>query len=280
MSRKVNITCRYYWVKSYTEEGTSEDKYDLLEWFDKISDMTLAELTQQVGQVKGRLDEITQRGAFYALNFVRMESYSSTYIVTEEEKAKHVDISIEDDEYIGKNTVAIYDSNRQIIMLMGNQGGFSAHTITSYINSFFESPVCFLDPIKTKKDFMGPEKKYGKIKLTISSVNDYVQKNGCAYEDALNRAREMDAMTMSFEFGTGRKKGVHLDADVVRTIISDAFNNMGVVSVARVKMEDEEGTAVYNLLENVKNTVISLKADSKGEIEYKVIADAMVNAYK
>lgn len=55
---------------------------------------------------------------------------------------------------------------------------------------------------------------------------------------------------------------------------------MGVVSVARVKMEDEEGTAVYNLLENVKNTVISLKADSKGEIEYKVIADAMVNAYK
>lgn len=45
-------------------------------------------------------------------------------------------------------------------------------------------------------------------------------------------------------------------------------------------MEDEEGTAVYNLLENVKNTVISLKADSKGEIEYKVIADAMVNAYK
>ena len=64
MSRKVNITCRYYWVKSYTEEGTSEDKYDLLEWFDKISDMTLAELTQQVGQVKGRLDEITQRGAF------------------------------------------------------------------------------------------------------------------------------------------------------------------------------------------------------------------------
>mgnify|MGYP001467810749 FL=1 len=90
----------------------------------------------------------------------------------------------------------------------------------------------------------------------------------------------MDAMTMSFEFGTGRKKGVHLDADVVRTIISDAFNNMGVVSVARVKMEDEEGTAVYNLLENVKNTVISLKADSKGEIEYKVIADAMVNAYK
>lgn len=242
--------------------------------------MTLAELTKQVGQVKGRADEITQRGSFYALNFVRMESYSSTYIVTEDEKAKHVDISIEDDEYIGKNTVAIYDSDKKIIMLMGNQGGFSAHTITSYINSFFESPVCFLDPIKTKKDFMGPEKKYGKIKITISSVKDYVPTQGCAYEDALNRARDMDATTMSFEFGTGRKKGVHLDADVVRTIISDAFNNMGVVSVARVKMEDEEGTAVYNLLENVKNTVISLNADAKGEIEYKVIADAMVNAYK
>ena len=64
MSRKVNITCRYYWVKSYTEEGTSEDKYDLLEWFDKISDMTLAELTQQVGQVKGDLMKLLKGGRF------------------------------------------------------------------------------------------------------------------------------------------------------------------------------------------------------------------------
>ena len=280
MPRKVKITCRYFQVKRYTEDGNADERYNLLEWLNSIADMTLAERTKQIGQTKGRLDEITKRDSFYALNFVRMESYSSTYIVTEEESAKHVDISIDNEEYIGKNTVVIYDAERDEIMLMGNQGGFSAHTITSYINSFFENPVCVLEPVIIRKDFVNLRNKYGKIKLTISNVNDYIPTPGSAYEDVLTNARNMGATTMSFEFSTGRKKGLNLEADVVRTIISDAFSNIGAVSVARVKMEDEEGTAVYNLFENVKHSVITLEADSKGEIAYKVIADAMVGAYR
>lgn len=200
MPRKVNITCRYFRVKIYTEEGLEGERYNLLKWLNKIADMTLAERSKQIGQTKGRLDEITQRDSFYALNFIRMESYSSTYIVTGEESAKHVDISIADDEYIGKNTVAIYDSDRDIIMLMGNQGGFSAHTITSYINSFFEKPLCVLEPIKINKDFLNPRNRYGKIKINISSVNAYTPKKGGPYEEALNCARNMGAATMAFEF--------------------------------------------------------------------------------
>ena len=90
----------------------------------------------------------------------------------------------------------------------------------------------------------------------------------------------MGANTMSFEFSIGRKTRDYLDANMVKTIISDAYSNMGAVSIARVKMQDEEGTAIYNLFENVKNVVISLQADFKGEIEYTVIAGAMIDAYK
>lgn len=42
----------------------------------------------------------------------------------------------------------------------------------------------------------------------------------------------MSASTMSFEFSVGRKKNEYLDADTVRTIISDAFTNMGAVSIS------------------------------------------------
>lgn len=91
-----------------------------------------------------------------------MESYSSTYTVTEDEAAKHVDISVNDGEYIGKNTVAIYDANKSVLMLMSNQGGFSPNTVTYYINSFYDKPVCVLEPIKLKKDFVKASNKYGK----------------------------------------------------------------------------------------------------------------------
>ena len=83
MSRTVNITCRYYNVKAYKNNPTSTDKYNLLNWLNSINEMSLTNRTKTMGQTRGRLDNITRRNNFYALNFIRMESYSSTYIVTD-----------------------------------------------------------------------------------------------------------------------------------------------------------------------------------------------------
>ena len=138
MGKKVKITCEYYFVKNYTNAGKEEGLYDLRHWFANIVEKSMAELTKAVGDEKGRLegrDKIDDR--FYALNFIRMQAYSSAYIVKENEKASHVDINVDEDEYIGNNTVALYDSKKGIIMIMKNRSGFSAFTIQSYINSFF-----------------------------------------------------------------------------------------------------------------------------------------------
>lgn len=278
MSRKIKIVCQYFNVRTF-EDSKDAEAFDLIPWLTKISELSLQDRIKPIGRDKGRLDAIVGRDSFYALNFIRMETYSSTYIVSNEENAKHVDIDINEDEYIGKNTVALYDSEHAILMLMRNQGGFSAHTITNYINSFYEEPVCVLEPIKIKKDFLNEKNKFGKIELKISNVQDYVCTKGSAYETVLQNAKNMDAETFLFEFSVGRKKHQKLDPTIVRTIISDAYSNMGAVSIARVKMEDEEGTAVYNLFENVKNTMLMLEADKNGEIPYKMIAEEMLKLY-
>jgi hypothetical protein len=282
MAKTVHITCRYFYVKTYSENDDEQQKlFDLRSWIGMVADYTLPErIISLSGSSKGRLDSINVRENFYAMNFVRMEDYSSTYIVKEAENAKHVDISVDEDEYIGKNTVAIYDATKSVLMLMANQGGFSASTVTSYINSFYDKPVCVLEPVKLEKNFTKSTNKFGKIQIKISSVDDYSASKGAPYEDVLRNARDMSAQTMSFEFSVGKKKNAYLDANIVRTIISDAFSNMGAVSIARVKMEDEQGSALYNLFENVKNCILTLKTDSKGEIGYKVIAEAMVENYK
>ena len=100
MARKVNITCRYYWVKKYTDNGNGKDAeiFDLREWLYKIKDVELKDLVKPIGDDKGRLENRAKRDNFYALNFIRMEQYSSMYYLSSEERAKHVHISIENDE--------------------------------------------------------------------------------------------------------------------------------------------------------------------------------------
>lgn len=282
MARRVKITCRYFWVKKYTEEGSGKEDglFDLRDWLHKIKDLNLKEKVKPIGQEKGRLDGCKHRDDFFALNFIKMEEYSSMYIVGEQKSARHVDISVENDEYIGKNTVALYDVNKGIIMVMNNRGGFSANTITSYINSFYDEPVCVLEPVKENKNYYSPHSKYGKITIKISSVKDFVPSVGVPYEQALQAAENMNSESFLFEFNVGRAREKYLDANVVRTIISDAFSNMGAVSIAQVRMTDEDGTALYNLFENVMCSVFTMKSDEKGEIAFEEIADKMIGEYK
>lgn len=281
MARRVKITCRFFRVKKYTEgAGSKKDElFDLRDWLYKIKDFELKEKVKPIGQEKGRLDACKHQEDFFAFNFIKMEEYSSMYIVGEGKTARHVDISVEDDEYIGKNTVALYDARKGIIMVMNNRGGFSANTITSYINSFYDEPVCVLEPIRENKNYNSPHSKYGKITIKISSVKDFEPSVGVPYEQALRAAEEMNAETFSFEFNVGRKKNTYLDANVVRTIISDAFSNMGAVSIAQVRMTDEEGTALYNLFENVMCNVFTMRSDEKGEISFELIAKKMIDEY-
>ena len=281
MARKIKITCKYYWVRKYAKEGNGREQeiFDLNHWLNKIRDLNLKEKVKTIGDTKGRLDACNREGEIFAFNFIKMEEYSSMYILGTDKSAEHVDISVSNDEYIGKNTVAIYDAEKGIMMVMGNRGGFSPYSISSYINSFYEEPVCILEPIKETKNFMSPYNKYGKIAIKISSVKDFIPSKNVSYEQALSIADSMKSETLSFEFSVGRKKNEYLDANIVRTIISDAFSNLGVVSIAQVRMTDEDGTALYNLLENVVNSVFWLNADERGEISFSAIAKKMIEEY-
>lgn len=283
MSRKIQIKCQFFQVNKYFEgnDNKKEELYNLGHWISRVNELDLLQLKKEFNGIKGRLENCNNvESRFFTFNFVKMLDYSSTYVVKQGEAAKHVDISVENDEYIGNNTVAIYDSEKSIFVVMGTRAGFSAYSITNYINSFFEKPVCYLKPIRNKTDLFKRTNKYGKIKIKIKSVEDYVPTPGVVYEDALEVAKNMGAESYEFEFNVGRKRDKYLDADTVRTIMSDALHNLGAVSIAQVKMTDEKGTNVYELFDNVQKYTLTLEANDNGEVPYSIIASAMVEKYK
>ena len=50
MARKVNITCRYYLVKKYTDtDNEKEALFDLRKWIDEVKYMSLSERVKVLG---------------------------------------------------------------------------------------------------------------------------------------------------------------------------------------------------------------------------------------
>lgn len=282
MSRKINIVCQFFQVCKMQEgDKKNVELYNLGHWISKIEGLDLKELEKEFNGIKGRLENNNKtEEQFYTFNFVKMLDYSSTYVIKPGEAAKHVDISVENDEYIGNNTVAIYDIKSSIMVVMGTRAGFSANTINNYINSFYEKPVCYLKPVRNNTDLFKSTNKFRKIHIKIKSVENFIPQNEAIYEDALNTAKNIGAESYEFEFNVGRKKGKNLDAEVVRAIMSDALMNIGAVSIAKVKMTDEKGTNMYELFENVQKFTLSLESNDNGEVPYAIIANAMVKKYK
>lgn len=149
MAKTVNIKCKYYQLREVRNGEITENLYDLRQWMDDIEEIPLEQRIRNVNNIVGRLEEQVVIGdtECYVLNFMRMDEVSTVYKVKGNRPAEHVDIDIESNEYIAKNTVVLYDAERGIVMIQCNRGGYAEKSIQGYINAFFDTQVCCLLPI-------------------------------------------------------------------------------------------------------------------------------------
>lgn len=57
-----------------------------------------------------------------------------------------MDIDVESNEHIAKNTVVLYDAENGIVMIQSNRGSYTEKSIQGYINSFLKNKyvACYL----------------------------------------------------------------------------------------------------------------------------------------
>lgn len=147
--KRKNIKFTYYEV--VTEVDNSEKLYDLLFWFERISLLNISQRKLTINTIQGRLESIKKIDVnIYAMNFMRLDVSSDAYKVKDDKRAEHIDL--EDDEYLGRNTVALYDSERHIIMVQNNRGSYTANSVQHYINATNGDEVIYFRPIVNKFD--------------------------------------------------------------------------------------------------------------------------------
>ena len=276
--KKKNIKFTYYEV--VTEIDDKEKLYDLLFWFNRIRKLNIVQRKRTINDIQGRLENMAQiDDNIYAVNFMRLDVSSDTYKVKDNKKAEHIDL--EDDEYLGKNTVALYDSETHIIMIQNNRGSYSANAIQYYINDTNEDEKIYFRPIINSFDILNCKKRRNKkIIVRCSDVGAFRTYGNPSFERIIETCNQMDAHSFYIEIGVGQQRNSKLDSESVYEVANTLLKNRNCVSNAKVVLDDERAQGAIDLFDNWETSTITFTVPERGELKFEDISDAMYGAYK
>ena len=281
--KRVTIRFQYYQLCTFDGDSYTEDLYDLIGWIEKVTNLSLKERKREISGIEGRLETVKPvlNDTMYALNFMRLDVLSNTYIVKPDKRAKHVDL--EENEYIGKNTVAIYDPKYSVLMLQCNRGSYGVSGIESYINSFNDSDeLCYIRPISYEL----PEKVLNdapalKLDVRFANTRQVNVKNSRLFAKIIDACNQMECYTAHFEFGLGHNKGEELKKDTIVEavrVVKDPANK-DAVSAARLTLSDDQKSNVFDLIDNIYDDKIDFTVPARGELGFKTMKDSMIEKY-
>ncbi len=283
MGRSVAIEFQYFEICCLKDNEKYESKYDLRKWINLIMETkeSLDKRIREIGSIKGRLENIDLvSDEFYVMNFMRMEEISNTYIVKESERAQHIDL--EDDEYIGRNTVVLYDPRLQVVMVQRNRGGYGVSAIESYINSFnTPDDSCYFRPISNKFEYNGQNGSFLKLDVRFANIRNVVVHNSKAFERIIDACNEIECLTAHLEVGLGYTRGEELNAETITAVIEDIRDprNKGSIASAKVKFTDDQKSEIFDLFDNLVHDVLYFIVPSRGELSFFNIAEKMAKRY-
>lgn len=277
VGKKKHFKFTYYEVVS--EENEKEVLYDLTIWLNKITTKPIERRKETVRDVQGRLEAVSLIGSdFYVLNFMRLDEASDAYKAKENEKAEHIDL--EDDEYLGKNTVALYDTKNHIILIQNNRGSYTANAIQNYINATNDGTICYFRPMIDK--FNIDRCKKGVIKKVIarcSASKQFDADGSKAFEHIIESCNELGGYTFYVEIGIGKGKDKQLNNRGVYEAVNTLLNNRACISSAKIALSDDQDAAVYELFDNIRIGKFDLTVPERGELDYMMVAQNMYFQY-
>ncbi len=284
--KHVEIKYQYYQLCTIIGDEQTEYAYDLRPWILNVYPMRLEERIRSINGIDGRLEDVQKvhNNEFFALNFMRLDVVSNTYVVAPNVKARHV--NLEDDEYIGKNTVMLYDPRHHVVMVQCNRGSYGVAALESYINSFIsDGDICYFRPIYYDYGHANiGNARYTKLDIRFANVRDVIPTNNVAFERIVSVCNQTECVTAHLELGLGHnyKKSAGLEPDTIQGIISEVRRgeNRQAISSARVTLSDDQKSEVFDLLENILHDRIGYNVPARGELLFSTLSQAMANRYE
>lgn len=273
--KRKNIKFVYYEVVC---DG-NDTLYDLHIWLNKILKQNLSERKKTVNGIQGRLEKVIELDDnIYAFNFMRLDVSSDSYKVKENKDAEHIDLA--DDEYMGRNTVALYDATNHIIMIQKNRGSYTANGIQNYINETNQDDVVYFRPIVNNFNVSQlKENRSKKLIVRCADTREFRTYGNPTFERIIEACGKMSGCSFYVEIGVGREKLSRLDNDTVYEAAETILKNKHCVSNAKAVLDDDKIQGVFELFDNWKEEIIPFIVPERGELSFELVSGKMYERY-
>lgn len=285
MNDKKRVTIKYQYYQLCTFDGSeyTENLYDFIEWLGRVGELPLQEKVHEVSGIEGRLENaIPVLGdTLYALNFMRLDILSNTYILEKDSEARHIDLG--ENEYIGKNTVVLYDPKYSIAMVQCNRGSYGVSGLQSYINSFNEGMnLCYFRPISnemTDEYLMNTHAL--KVDIRFANTRQFNPGKSRFFNRIIDACNELECYTAHLECGLGYNRGHELEKDTIVEIVNELRDpiNREAISSARLTLSDDQKSSIFDLFDNIYTDKIDFVIPARGELSFDYMINYMIDKY-
>lgn len=282
--KRVAIKYQYFRLCTIQGDDATDLPFDLRFWIEQLIGIRLEDRVKEINDINGRLEDVALvRDEFYVLNFMRMDVVSNTYVLAPDRRARHVDL--EENEYIGKNTVVLYDPRFHVVMVQCNRGSYGTYAIQNYINSFInDGNLCYFRPIEYDYGRVNLDNtRVLKLDVRFANTRNLVSRDSAAFERIIDACNQTECRTAHLELGLGRSytKTDELEPETIHGIIHEirSDDNRGYVSSAYVTLSDDQKSEVFDLLQNILNDKINYVVQPRGELAFNLMANRMADKY-
>lgn len=274
------------WIMEYNKETNSatEKKVDLSELFNQAIKMTKKEATKDFRGEKARIQMISQgEDGVYEIQFLRLRETTPPGIATDEGEFEL--IKLEDNEYIGEFTAALYDSSRCLLIMHRNLHAFTPSGLEEYIASTMKdvNRDIFLKPIFSKVDIekIINSKVYRSFNISVRPEDIESFNENSPLNKILKQAEKFDGSNINIGITVGRsKKDRTLDPKATRMLIQDAKNNTELNRfVINYKEFEDSKVEEIDLIDERMHDSYVFTIDREKPLTYLMVISKLIELY-
>jgi len=264
-----------------------ETKLNIASLFEKIIkyEQIQKETVRSYRGGKARIQSITKnKNGLYEIQFLRLRIDLPPGIANDD--GEYEIIKLEDNEYIGVFTAAMYDAEKSIFVFHRNNQAFNANGLSGYLTSLLKDPntTIVLKPIISGRDLekIMKAKHYRAFEISLDSNSFCDIDNHNSLIQIVSLANKFKSNTIKLSFSVGKAgKNESLDNATVRDVISESVPYLDDFNRYVIRYRDCEDTQVetMDLLEERKHDGHTFNYDRSNPITYDKVINKLVEKY-
>ena len=279
MEYKRTIQFRYFRVfykeKDNNNHWGNSETFDLVKWIAKMDANHKLQQSIRFGNTLARIEcfSHSEEDDLWGIHLMKLRD---TNIPTKvKENAASEPVELEDDEYLGEDITLLYEKCSSILMVQVNRFSLGITKLEEFLNFTYddESVEISIKAIaETDKLSKLTDRTYKNIEISFANLEKWHDDNTCkSLASIIKPMRATGGLAGSIKIGLGYSKNTALNKVKSREMVEDVLASKDFIRSAKVKVsdDDEKGTEIIDLFEEVYHEFIPFTLQSKKALKYE-----------